>query len=98
MSYEGADLNQMAKDGTRVPEDAAKPNIIPSKAGFHNLQPTAGGLGAAMLSEAADNPVSDEKRLGKHGPGVGEVITGTGDSMPSMTSTKHTGTGGKNRQ
>lgn len=51
-----------------------------------------------MLSEAADNPVSDEKRMGKHGPGVGEVITGTGDSMPSMASTKHTGTGGKNRQ
>ncbi|KAF3025736.1 hypothetical protein G7054_g1760 [Neopestalotiopsis clavispora] len=98
MSYEGADLNQMAKDGTKVPEDAAKPNIIPSKAGYHNTQPTAGGLGAQMLSEAADNPVSDEKRMGKHGPGVGEVITGTGDSLPSSVSTKYSNQGGKERQ
>lgn len=51
-----------------------------------------------MLSEAADNPVSDEKRMGKHGPGVGEVITGTGDSLPSTVSTKYSNQGGKERQ
>ncbi|KAK6068995.1 hypothetical protein SCUP515_09200 [Seiridium cupressi] len=95
MSHEGADLNQMAKDGTSIPNDAGKMNTIPSVAGPHQKQPTAGGLGAQSLSEAADNPVSNERSSGHKGSGVGEVITGTGDSLPASVTTKPGGRGGK---
>jgi hypothetical protein len=78
-----------------VPNDAGKLNTIPSVASPEQKQPTAGGLGARSLAEAADNPISHEKESGHKGSGVGEVITGTGDSLPSSVTTKPGGRGGK---
>ncbi|KAI1852663.1 hypothetical protein JX266_002204 [Neoarthrinium moseri] len=77
-----------------VPGDAGKMNTIPSVASPHQTQKTAGGLGAMVMSEAADNPVSDEKTVNL-ASGVGEGITGTGDSLPASTTSKHSGHGGK---
>ena len=47
----------MAVDGTTVPEDAARPNHIPSKARPGQGDGGVGqeGLGAADLASAADN-------------------------------------------
>jgi hypothetical protein len=57
MSQEGGDLFDMAKDGTKVPEDAAKPRIIPSKPRPDQIasEPNPNSLGAPNLAAAADN-------------------------------------------
>lgn len=78
-----------------MPNDAGKMNTVPSVPGPFQKQPTAGGLGAQSLSEAADNPVADEGKSGNKGSGIGEVITGTGDSLPASVTTKPGGRGGK---
>lgn len=57
MSGDSGDLFDMAKDGTTVPEDAAKPRIIPSKARPDQIasEPDPNSLGASDLAGAADN-------------------------------------------
>ncbi|KAI0123012.1 hypothetical protein BJ170DRAFT_122056, partial [Xylariales sp. AK1849] len=47
------DLFDMAKDGTKVPGDAGKMNLIPSKPSPTQHDPTD-GLGATSLHNAAD--------------------------------------------
>ncbi|KAH7018247.1 uncharacterized protein B0I36DRAFT_335574 [Microdochium trichocladiopsis] len=92
MSDQGGDLFAMAKDGTKVPEDAAKPNIVPSKPSASQLKDTTGGLGAASLEAAADNYTVASN-------GLGDGITGTGDVLPDSTTAKTFGSnsyGGKN--
>jgi len=74
-----------------VPEDAAKPNIVPSKPSASQRDDTAGGLGATSLEEAADNYSAPSN-------GLGEGITGTGDVLPDSTTAKTFGSnshGGK---
>lgn len=53
----GGDLFDMAKDGTTVPEDAAKPRLIPSKPRPDQIasEPDVNSLGASDLAGAADN-------------------------------------------
>lgn len=57
MSKGGGDLFDMAKDGTTVPEDAAKPRIIPSVPRPDQIasDPDPNSLGASNLADAADN-------------------------------------------
>ena len=53
----GGDLFDMAKDGTTVPEDSAKPRLIPSKPRPDQIASDAdpNDLGGTTLAEAADN-------------------------------------------
>ncbi|KAI1756821.1 hypothetical protein F4782DRAFT_526495 [Xylaria castorea] len=83
-AHQGGDLNQMAKDGTRIPGDAGKMNTIPSKA----PQQTSDDLGNTSLNTAADNPMG-------RAPADDDAITATGHSLPSSAFSKHSGTGGK---
>ena len=62
---QGGDLSDMAATGTSVPDDAAKPRIIPSVARPDQVTGTASDsndLGATDLASAADN-VSDMPRV-----------------------------------
>ncbi|KAI0548905.1 hypothetical protein F4679DRAFT_585099 [Xylaria curta] len=81
---QGGDLNQMAKDGTKIPGDAGKMNTIPSKA----PQQTSNDFGHTSLNTAAENPVG-------RAPAEDDAITATGHSLPSSAFSKHSGTGGK---
>ncbi|KAH7324680.1 hypothetical protein B0I35DRAFT_509390 [Stachybotrys elegans] len=88
MSNSG-DLSAMAKDGTTIPGDAGKYNIVPSVADkYQKAGDTDGGLGVSDLQKAADNAFSGSG-------GLGEGVTGTGDSLPDFTTSKHSGHGGK---
>lgn len=53
----GGDLFDLAKDGTKVPEDSAKPRTIPSKPRPDQLSSAAdpNDLGSADLASAATN-------------------------------------------
>ncbi|KAK1752299.1 hypothetical protein QBC47DRAFT_405505 [Echria macrotheca] len=88
---QGGDLFDMAKDGTKVPADAAKPNIIPSVARpDQKTSETAAGLGASTLHQAADNPIG--------GTGLGgEVISAAGGELPEDIGGKYSRGGGKER-
>lgn len=57
MSNGGGDLFDMAKDGTTVPEDAAKPRLIPSKPRPDQIasELDVNSLGASDIAGAADN-------------------------------------------
>ena len=59
---QGGDLSDMAATGTSVPEDSAKPRIIPSVARPDQATDPAGNLGASDLASAADN-ASDIPRV-----------------------------------
>ncbi len=65
MSKGGGDLFDMAKDGTTVPEDAAKPRIIPSVPRPDQIasEPDPNSLGGADLASTADN-AQDIPRVG----------------------------------
>ncbi|KAK1833038.1 hypothetical protein QBC39DRAFT_255487 [Podospora conica] len=87
--HQGGDLFDMAKDGTKVPGDAGKQNIIPSVARpDQKSSETAGGLGAASLHDAADNAANIT--------GFGEVIS-AGGAMPEDVGQKYSRSGGKER-
>ncbi|KAF9870666.1 hypothetical protein CkaCkLH20_11768 [Colletotrichum karsti] len=90
---QGGDLYDMAKDGTKVPGNAGKQNIITSVPNPHQKDGEAGGgLGSTTLHGAADNATlaADEGRP----TGVGEGITGTGNEIPQSTAGKPGGRGG----
>ena len=50
---QGGSLSDMAVEGTKIPDDAGKPNLIPSKAPPD--LPSSNNLGASSLVDAADN-------------------------------------------
>ncbi|KAI0203689.1 hypothetical protein F4808DRAFT_457953 [Astrocystis sublimbata] len=83
-AHQGGDLFDMAKDGTKIPGDAGKMNIIPSKA----PQAPANDLGSASLNTAAENAAGNVKV-------VDDAVTGTGDSLPPSIFSKASGSGGK---
>ncbi|KAI6091797.1 hypothetical protein F4821DRAFT_173087 [Hypoxylon rubiginosum] len=92
MSKEGGDLNDMAKDGTSIPGDAGKQNLIPSVPNPHQKQQdTGGGIGAGSLSGAADNPVGGAKDADN------DAVTATGHSLPQSAAGKYSRSGGKER-
>lgn len=84
----GGDLSDMAVEGTSIPNDAGKMNVLPSVPRPDQMaENTAGGLGAADLSSAADN-ATDIPRRNKDMGATGEVITGTGDQLPGEVESK----------
>jgi len=86
----GGDLFDMAEKGTTVPDDAAKPRLIPSKPRPDQIpadsatDPTE--LGSASLAQAADN-AGDIPRSTRD-VASSEIITGTGDTLPSEIDSK----------
>lgn len=103
----GGDLFDLAKDGTTVPEDSAKPRLISSKPRPDQIASEADPnyIGGTTLAEAADNAGDIPRvcttsclrvlsRLSLTAAQtvtdkvVSEVLTGTGDTMPSQTDSK----------
>ncbi|KIW10334.1 hypothetical protein PV08_11296 [Exophiala spinifera] len=84
----GGDLFDLAKDGTNVPSDAAEPRLIPSKARPDQVVSPSdpNNLGARSLHEAADNQ-GDIPRTTRD-TAVNDILTGTGDSLPSQVDSK----------
>jgi hypothetical protein len=75
-SHQGGDLFDMAKEGTSIPNDAGKMNIIPSKP-----RPDEGegvvNANRSSLASAASNSTDISRSVRDIGAG-GEVETGTG--------------------
>ncbi|GAW27152.1 hypothetical protein SAMD00023353_7700020 [Rosellinia necatrix] len=72
-AHKGGDLSEMAKDGTKIPGDAGKMNITPSKP---SPQQAENDLGATSLNTAAENAVGS-------GKADDEAISASGHSIPS---------------
>ncbi|KAF5240059.1 hypothetical protein FAUST_4643 [Fusarium austroamericanum] len=88
----GADLFDMAKDGTSIPGDAGKMNTIKSVPNPHQRDSeAAGGLGSTSLANAADNALNENE--GRES-GIGEVISATGHDVPNSVTGKPGGRGG----
>lgn len=99
----GGDLFDMAEEGTRVPEDAAKPRYIPSKPRPDEIasETDPNNLGGRNLAEAATN-AGDIPRVSyqkcrttctdhlqtTRDVDTNEVLTGTGDALPSQVDSK----------
>ncbi|MCJ1293251.1 hypothetical protein MMC34_004805 [Xylographa carneopallida] len=87
---QGGDLFDMAKDGTTMPNDAGKMNLIPSVPRPDQMTDDnnfGNNLGADSLAGAADNP-TDISRSNKDIGMTGEAITGTGNTLPAEAETK----------
>ncbi|KAH0846509.1 hypothetical protein AYO21_10138 [Fonsecaea monophora] len=84
----GGDLFDMAQKGTKVPDDAAEPRYIPSKARpdqiASKIDPNA--LGGRTLAEAATN--SGDIPRNTRDTIANDILTGTGDSLPSQVDSK----------
>ncbi|KAH9903995.1 hypothetical protein F4778DRAFT_780678 [Xylariomycetidae sp. FL2044] len=88
---EGGDLSQWAKDGTSVPNDAGKQNVLPSVPNPHQkYEDSSGGLGATSLNTAADNPAG-------YGAADDNAISATGHPVPTTMTEKYSKAGGKER-
>ncbi|CAG8121434.1 unnamed protein product [Penicillium salamii] len=90
--HQGGSLSEMATTGTTIPNDAGKMNTIPSVPrpdqraehfGFDNA-----GIAEPSTAMAADN-ATDLPRSTRDIGQTGEVITGTGNSMPAGVESKH---------
>ncbi|KAI1503007.1 hypothetical protein F5X99DRAFT_377310 [Biscogniauxia marginata] len=89
MSKQGGDLNEMAKDGTSVPGDAGKQNVVPSVPDPQQKRDPSPG--ATALHSAADNPVGV-------GPADDEAVTASGHEVPAAAAAeKYSRSGGKER-
>ncbi|KAK3369951.1 hypothetical protein B0H63DRAFT_485813 [Podospora didyma] len=84
LNPQGGDLFDMAKEGTKVPEDAAKPNIILSVASDAQKKKGAPGLSGEM----DNNSISST--------GLGEVVSAGGE-IPEDVGQKYSMSGGKER-
>ncbi|CAF3565026.1 unnamed protein product [Fusarium graminearum] len=91
-SKKGADLFDMAKDGTSIPGDAGEMNTIKSVPNPHQRDgEAAGGLGSTSLANAADNALNESE--GRES-GIGEVISASGHDVPNSVTGKPGGRGG----
>ncbi|GAB7361130.1 hypothetical protein MBLNU230_g1165t1 [Neophaeotheca triangularis] len=88
----GGDLSDMAVDGTTVPNDAGKPNTIPSVPRPDQMAETQayqhGLIGASDPQTAVDN-AQDMPRAPKDMGATGDVITGYGDQLPAQVESKN---------
>ncbi|KAL9109343.1 MAG: hypothetical protein Q9227_005973 [Pyrenula ochraceoflavens] len=87
-SHTGGDLMDMAASGTKIPGDAGKMNTIPSVPRpdqvASNVDPNY--LGGSTIDQAATN-AGDIPRNPRD-QATNEVLTGTGDSLPSTVDSK----------
>ena len=91
-SHRGGTLSEMALTGTTIPTDAGLQNVIPSKArpdqqGENHLVSNE-ELAQPDLASAADN-ATDMPRSARDIGQTGEVVTGTGDTLPAEIETKN---------
>lgn len=91
--HQGGSLADMAPEGTTIPNDAGKMNTIPSvprpdQRGEHYLYDNE-GIAEPSTAMAADN-ATDLPRSTRDRGQTGEVMTGTGDSLPASTESKRT--------
>lgn len=88
----GGSLSEMAPEGTKVPQDAAAINPIPSvprpdqREEHHQFDRE--GLGEPNQQMAADNARDMPRSTKDIGPSGGEVITGVGDTLPAEVESK----------
>lgn len=93
MSSEIGSLADMAVKGDHVPEDSAKPNIIPSvPAPDQDTQTLPQGQN---LADAADGDRDIPRSAADQGA-TGEVTTGTGDLLPASVEQKRLGVDANN--
>jgi len=85
--HQGGDLYDMAKDGTTMPNDAGKMNIIPSVPRPGEGEGLANG-NRAPLATAASNATDISRGVQDMGAS-GEVETGTGDLLPATVESKN---------
>lgn len=89
--HQGGTLAEMAPEGTKIPNDAGKMNTIPSvprpdqrdEHPYYNNE----GLAQPSTAMAADN-ATDLPRSTRDRGQTGEVVSGTGDSMPAAIESK----------
>ncbi|KAL9617716.1 MAG: hypothetical protein Q9160_007490 [Pyrenula sp. 1 TL-2023] len=86
--HTGGDLMDMAATGTKIPNDAGKMNTIPSVPRPDQIAsgPDSNYLGSADIETAADNAGDIPRSTRDNAPN--EVLTGTGDSLPSTVDSK----------
>ncbi|KAI4178699.1 MAG: hypothetical protein L6R41_008266 [Letrouitia leprolyta] len=87
---QGGSLSDMAVSGTTVPSTSATPNTIPSvprpdQATDSSSDPN--DLGTTDLAGQADN-ASDMPKSTRDAAPSSEIISGTGDSIPTETASK----------
>ncbi|KAJ5646451.1 hypothetical protein N7490_002823 [Penicillium lividum] len=89
-SHEGGSLTDMAPNGTSIPNTAGKQNIIasiPRPDQRIESYVCYGGLPQPTSAMAADNTTEMPRSISDRGE-TGEVMTGTGDSMPAGVESK----------
>ncbi|KAL1838059.1 hypothetical protein VTJ49DRAFT_3107 [Mycothermus thermophilus] len=88
---QGGKLEAMAKEGTKVPGEAAKPNVVPSSQGQEQQSTIKGaGVGREEPRPTLDQPALD-------GSGMPEVISAAGGDLPEDVGQKYSRHGGKER-
>ncbi|KAF2129648.1 hypothetical protein P153DRAFT_396903 [Dothidotthia symphoricarpi CBS 119687] len=85
--HQGGRLEDMAAEGTTIPGDAGKQNLIPSVPRPDQINPDP-SLAHADIAHGADN-ASDIPRSVNDPGQTGEVLTGTGDQMNSSIEKKN---------
>lgn len=91
--HQGGSLSDFAVKGTTIPNDAGKMNTIPSvprpdQRAEHPAYANA-GLAQPSTASAADN-ATDLPRSTRDVGQTGEVLTGTGDTLPASIESKRT--------
>ncbi len=84
-AHQGGRLEDMAVSGTKIPNDAGQQRTIPSVPRPDQVDPDSGD--ASSLATAADNP-TDIPRSTRDTGMTGEVVTGTGNTLPA-TAVEH---------
>ncbi|KAJ6095522.1 hypothetical protein N7486_006268 [Penicillium sp. IBT 16267x] len=90
-AHAGGSLTEMAPTGTSIPNNAGKQNIIPSiprpdqrtESSYFSYN----GLAQPTTAMAVDNATDIPRSIYDHGQ-TGEVMTGTGDSLPAGVESK----------
>lgn len=87
-SHTGGSLEDMAPSGTSIPGDAGLHNTMPSVPRQDQIDPSPADFSHSNPAHAADNAF-DIPRGPKDRGFTGEVVTGTGDQLPSNIEKKN---------
>ncbi|CAO2654779.1 Nn.00g115120.m01.CDS01 [Neocucurbitaria sp. VM-36] len=85
--HQGGRLEDMAAEGTSIPNDAGKQNLIPSVPRPDQINPDP-SLAHANPAHGADNAYDIPRSVNDRGQ-TGEILTGTGDSISSNVEKKN---------